>query len=96
MRYREPEIETHYIKIKDEGLVYTIQFEVAVRCLQQGTYSTAALDPDEYFGVYHHDLLDITHIEVYDEETDENWDLEPEDLPDWMIREVELEVDRYN
>lgn len=94
--YREPDIETQEVEIVDEGLTYVIAYDMKVYCLQQGNYSSAALDPDEYFGVYRYELLEIRSITVYDEETDESWDLDTDDLPDWIIKMVEDEVDSYN
>lgn len=94
--YREPEIETKEIQFVDENLNYTIEYDMEIHCLQKGNYSSTALDPDEYFGVYKYDLLEIKSVTVYDEETDEDWEVDVDDLPDWIIKMVEDEVDSYN
>jgi len=94
--YREPTVEKHQLETIEGNTTYTISFDVNVHCIQTGTYSSTALDPDEYFGVYKYDLLDIRYVEAYDESTDELTELDIYDLPDWIIEEVEREIDSFN
>ena len=92
--YREPSVEQETFEIKTDSSTYEVTYQMSVTCLQAGNYSSAALDPDEYYGVYHYELLEIVSVEVYDDDTDESRELT--DFPDWLVQEVEAEVDSYN
>lgn len=94
MRNRDPEITTEYFNTEYQGIEYIVTYELACYCIRPGNYSSRAADPDEYYGEYHYELLDITNIEAYDPKTDESWDLD--DVPVWIEEQVESIVDSYN
>lgn len=82
---------TENITITDpNGDDWNAHIEYDEVCLRQGNYSSAAMDPDEYFGIYRFDLVDVHWIEfnppanaTRDPDEDDRYELIEEDIPDW-------------
>ena len=83
---RRYETETEYTTIEaDDGMVYEVTLTVTKVCIREGTYSQAALDPDEYYGEWEV-YADVIGADVYDSNTDDEaqW-VDVDDLPLWVV-----------
>ena len=83
---RYQETETEYTSIKSEsGVVYDVTVSVTKVEIRKGTYSQAALDPDEYYGEWEV-YADVIGADVYNENTDDEaeW-VDVDDLPLWVV-----------
>lgn len=96
-RYSETTKEMVIVK-ENESIEYHVEVEVTHIELRKGNYSSAALDPDEYYGEW------ATEVEVlgatrYDETVPEDQEegyevwLEEYELPSWVIDEAVSEYD---
>lgn len=76
--------------VDDDGIMWSVDYTYCITCIREGNYSSAALDPDEYFGIFEYNLYSIDS--VYDSEND----IELEDCPQWIHTIVEDHVDNMN
>ena len=94
MRNQEAEITDQYYVTTKKNIEYSVMYQMAAVCVRKGTYSSIAEDPDEYYGEYRYSLVDIYSVEAYDPKTDESWELT--NIPPWIYKEVQDEIDSYN
>lgn len=92
---RYSETTKEWVTVDDgEGIEYNVEVEVTRTEIRAGTYSSAALDPDEYYGEWRvgADVLGGFKIDTKSEEEYEEW-LDFDELPDWVIYEAEAEYE---
>lgn len=73
----------------DDGRSYTVTVEYERVCDQAGNFSCRAMDPDEYFGVYHNEHATVTYAMVLNDDGWDDCDDIPEDVEEKAIDEVE-------
>lgn len=96
-RYSETSKEIVTVTESDT-VSYQVELNVTRTELRRGTYSSTALDPDEYYGEWAIDT-EVIGAMRYDEGVPEDneddyevW-LDVWDLPDWVIAEAEYEFE---
>lgn len=77
------------IKAPDETL-WDVNFDVYAFCVQKGTFSQRAEDPEEYFGVYNYELERINYA-IPDGEDDA-----VEVVPEWLLEKLTEMVEDFN
>jgi len=93
---RRPRLSESYTaehEYQEEGFVYVAEVEVSVYCIREGNYSSAALDPDEYYGEYHteHEIVSAYRYDVTGE--GEEMEVDVVDLPKDMVYDIELKCE---
>jgi len=83
------------IQIYDDfGYEWTACIEYTKHCVRSGSFSSGALDPEEYYGIFEHELDDVKWIESDELNVDGEMDypqaedgvylmLEGDDVPEW-------------
>ncbi|WMM95569.1 hypothetical protein CRP143_gp4 [Roseobacter phage CRP-143] len=90
---REPYgLEQHWREYEvDEG-DFTVMVEVRTYCIRQGTYSSRAEDPEEYYGTYESEY-EIIAAETYDDELEDWVEFDVDKLPEVVHNRVQYEFE---
>jgi hypothetical protein len=92
-RYTETTLEKLWLEDAETKEAYEVEVEVTRIELRKGNYSSAALDPDEYFGEWA-TTIEINGADYYKEDGNEYVDwLDYSELPQWVIDETEIEFE---
>lgn len=78
------EKQSWYEYVEDDTTRYRLDVRYTQKCLRAGNFSSAALDPDEYFGIFETKAWIEGGYEIRDDDGDETW-LDTSDIPDHVI-----------
>jgi len=77
-------IREDYVDFELGGETYRAKVKLEHVCLRSGTFSSAALDPEEYFGIYKWDLVETTWIENAEGDDVDTTDEMSDILNEWV------------